>query len=390
MKVFVLTQDLSGNGQVWMNVLWPHYNAIAESVPTEVIALPNNTGDIPWYRKVRRRLKRMTGRTPEATEQQLRSEGLSGSNSAKFDGRTIRTTIDTVRARLDPQGPNILIVWALRYSDVERAARLLSVWDGFDFKVLSVVDNLSLANVKDLIDGRFDLITSFCGDLAREFGEATKIPTLYFPPHTDVLNFAEPGPYRPIDFFVVGRRTPAIHTPLHLHYNRPGSNRLSVDFVSRTVSASYPRDVEFQYLMSAYGRSKMAFCFEASAVQRFKNRSPLTERWVHAWASGCTVIGTRAKGAGVEGATDWPDAMIDLPAEPEAAREMTDSLLDDEAGLAERRLRNVEEAMRRHDTRLRLAQILETLDIARPDSLNDRLAELVARADALARTRENG
>lgn len=390
MKVFILTQDLSASGQVWMNVFWPHYNAIAESVPTEIIAMPNSVGEATWRRRLRRLLRFPAALMADDSEQKLRADGFTSSGIAKFDARAARAVIQKVKSQLDPSGPNILLVWALRYSDVARISRLLPIWGAFDYKILSIVDNLNLAHVQNMIAGRFDLITSFCGDLAREFGNATKLPTLYFPPHTDVLNFAEPGAYRPIDFFVVGRRNPDIHAPLHQHYNRPGSNRLSIDYVSRTLNFSYPREVEFQLLMSAYGRSKMAFCFEAGAVHRFKNRSPLTERWVHAWASGCSVIGTRPTGAGVDTAADWPEATIDLPADPDAARDLTDSLLADTAGLAERRLRNVEQAMRQHDTRLRLAQILDTLDVARPESLNDGLARLNTKADELARLRETG
>ncbi len=392
MKVFIFTQDLSASGQVWMNVFWPHYNAIAQSAPTEVIAMPNSVGEARWRRTVRGLFKGLDARKlrNEALAKILQADGLVQDSNEKYSARTAQRSIETIRTKLDPKGPNILLVWALRYSDLARTERLMPIWNAFDYKVLSIVDNLDTKHVLDKIEGRFDLITSFCGDLAQEFADATAIQTLYFPPHTDVLNFAEPGSYRPIDFFVVGRRDPEIHTPLHLHYNRPGSERISIDYISRSVNFAPPREVEFQLLLSAYGRSKMAFCFEASAIDRFQNRSPLTERWVHSWAGGCSVIGQRPSGAGVAQAIDWPDATIDLPTDPEAAREMTDSLLADEAGMRRRRLRNVEEALRQHDTRHRLARILDELDVKRPEPLQDGLKRLTETADALARERETG
>jgi hypothetical protein len=291
--------------------------------------------------------------------------------------------VDQVLSELDPNGPNILLVWALRGRDIERAMMLDSVWDKFDHRVLAVVDNLQPKHARSHAEGRYDRITCFCGDLARDFEETTQIPTLYFPPHTDTLTFQNTAPYRPIDLFIVGRRDLDIYPAIHSHFNAPDQNRLSLDFVSRTRNTTYTSEEEFRLLATTYGKSKAAFCFDPSPLERFRSRSPLTERWVHAWTSGCTVIGTAPTGTGVAEASDWPEAMIDLPSDPEAAIAVVGDLLSNETDLAERRVRNVAEALRRHDTRHRIGHLLEDLGLPLPDTLKNGIETLKTQATAI-------
>lgn len=345
MKIFVLSAPLDGSGPVWMNIFWPHYAAIADSVPTALLTARDVSGLPP-----RKRLDWLKFWKP----------------SPLGDGRDLQAR---ALAEIDPDGPNILLVWALNRSDTERADLLAPVWDRFSHKVLSLVDNVEPEHVIDKVRGRYDLITSFCGDLAPAYEAATGTRTLFFPPHTDALRFHNTDAYRPIDLFVVGRRDKPVHRAAHQRFNVPGSGRLSVDHVSRSRNFSYTAEEDFRLLMAGYGRSKLAFCFEASAIDRFRGRSPLTERWPHAWAAGCTVIGSTPSGTGVAEATGWPEATIDISGDPETAIAEIEALLADEEGLAARRVRNVEEALRRHDTRHRLATLLDALDLPRPPGL---------------------
>ena len=349
-----------------MNLFWSHYNAIAQSVPTVVLTTPSQlvAPDQPKNTSFRDRLH-------HRSKERARGKRLA----------------QKVLENLDPNGPNILLVWALRKPDVLRSELLDPVWDRFSHKVLSIVDNLQPEHVSFQIQGRFDRITSFCGDLAQEFEQATAIPTLYFPPHSDTLNFHSTQNYRPIDLCVVGRRRSDLHVPIHQHFNAPGRNRISMDFVSRTRNFSSSSEEEFSQLISAYSRSKMTFCFDPGDVDRFKTRSPLTERWVHAWSSGSTVIGKAPTGHGTVKQMDWPEATIDLPEEPQDAIAVVEALLDDEAGMERRRYRNVEETMRRHDTRHRLRQLLTELDLPLPQGLTADLNKLENFSTELAKLR---
>jgi hypothetical protein len=279
--------------------------------------------------------------------------------------------------------PNILLVYALNSWDVTCAGLLDDVWDRFDSRILNIVDTIQPDHLPAGGFGRFDLILSFCADLADEFRRATQVPGLYFPPHCDVLSYHSLRETRPLDLILVGRRDKGRHEPLHHHFNAPQGDRVFLDFVTRTQSTPLPED-EFGLLMATYSRAKAAFCYEPSSVERFKRRSPLTGRWIHAWASGCTVLGMAPTSPDAAEQMNWPEATIDLPDDPTAAIEKVEAVLSDTAALTRRRRSNVVEALRRHDTRLRLKTLLQTLDLPAPDTLSEELRRLERTASALA------
>lgn len=352
MKIFILSDDMSGNGPVWMNIFWPHYTAFCDCADTVLLSTPYRAPEGPG--RVRRRWNAWAER---------RAHG--------------RRLCGEVTAQLDGKGPGILLVWALNVRDIQRAEMLAPVWDSFDLRVLWVLDTIDPRHVdRDLIR-KFDLVASICGDIGREFGETADVPTLYMPPHTDVLRFGTTSDYRPIDLLAVGRRIREIYDPVHLHFNAPGTNRVSVDFQTRTGNFSASTQEECQLLMAGYSRARIAFCFEPSTSHaRFRGHSPLTERWPHAWSSGCTVVGSRPKGLGTAEQMDWPDSTIDLPGDPEDAIRLLDELLADTGGLARRRMRNVAECARRHDTRHRLKSLLEHAGLPLPEGLRHGLKRL--------------
>ena len=351
MKLFILSDELAGNGPVWMNIFWPHYTAYADSVPTVLMSTP------------------------------YRAPGAGRVGSHWLDWQETRAhgerLCDMVRAERDPAGPNILVVWAINHRDIMRARLLAPVWDLFDVTVLWILDTIHPAHTKLDFIKRFDTIASICGDIGKDFETATGLPVIYMPPHTDVLRHAATGDYRPLDLLVIGRRYTALYKPIHFHFNTPEQKRFSLDMVTRTRNFAGSAEDECQLLMGAYARTKISFCFEPSnAHPRFKGYSPMTERWPHSWASGCTVVGKQPTGRGAADQMDWPEATIELPEAPEDAIEMVEALLNDTDGLHKRRLRNVAEAARRHDTRRRFNTLLQELDLPIPERLTDGLQRL--------------
>ena len=360
MKLFILSDELSGNGPVWMNIFWPHYTAYSDSVPTTLMSTP------------RRQPKegRLRMRWDDWHERRNHGDRLC----------------DLVRRERDPGGPNVLLVWALNMRDIKRVRLLEPVWDMFDVKVLWVLDTVHPDDTRLELIRRFDLIASICGDIGQDFEAATGIPAIYMPPHTDVLRYGSVDDYRPLDLLVVGRRESEIYSPVHFHFNEHKRRRLSIDLVTRTGNFSGTAEQECQLLMGAYSRTKISFCFEPSGSHpRFRGYSPLTERWPHSWASGCTVVGTRPTGLGVAEQMDWPEATIEIPRSPDDAIAVIDALLDDTAALRRRRLRNVAEAARRHDSRHRLHTLLGKLDLPVPEELAVGLTRLETMANELFR-----
>ena len=250
-----------------------------------------------------------------------------------------------------------------------------SFWSAFDKTVLMVEDMFAPEVFPRDVCERFDLITVFCGDLAEEYDRAFDTKIMHFPSHLDVLRYHAQSEYRPLDMVLVGRRDNSVHGPLFRHYNRAESERLFIDFVTRT-QLDQTLGEEFGLLMNTYGRSKIAFAYEPSKIPRFGGRSPMTGRMVHAWAAGCTVMGARPTGKGVAEATDWPESVIDIPGDPQGAVRLVDSVLADTEGLARRRRRNLLEAAERHDTRLRFRQVFEELSLPLPKELVSGLEDL--------------
>ena len=359
MKLFLLTDDLSDGGPVWINVLLPTVRVLSECFEITHLQAPSpepTRGPAPLARLHRWRRMREAGRRWAAE----------------------------IGGALDPDGPNLLLVWAADAGLVFWSRALEPIWGRFSHRVLHVVDTMQPDHVPARDLARFDQVTCFCRDLAEAYAPRLARPPLFVPEHVDTLAFHCLRASRPLDLLLVGRRDHRHHRPLYTLFNAAERDRVFVDLVTRGQTPM-TREEEIRLLMAAHAKAAGVFCYEAGAVPRFQGRSPLLSRWIHAWISGCTVFGTRPRGGGTAELMDWPEATIELPPEPREAVEAVESALSDEAGMARRRHRNVLEAVRRHDTRYRLAQILRHLDLPLPPPLEtglDRLEALAARVSA--------
>jgi hypothetical protein len=348
-KIFILSDNMSDGGPPWINVLWPMLKVFEECLDVTHIQVPQASK--PHGSRILAPLKKR-----EATRH-LRQQWTA-----------------QVREKIDPAGPNILMVWG---AGIHWAHLLEPVWDLFSHRVLHILDTLQPDHVPRPLLNSFDLVSCFCSDLAESFGKQAKVATLFFPAHLDTLNFHNRGAYRPIDLLVVGRRVNQFHEPLYTHFNTPQCERVFIDFVTRSQTPM-TREAEFRLLMSAHGKSSAAFCYEPGGVPRYRGCSPLLERWIHAWSSGCTVFGTRPRGGGTAELQDWPESTIELPDNPQESIDMVEALLSDREGMTRRRNRNVLEAVRRHDTRRRIALLLSALALPEPDKLKRGLERLSA------------
>lgn len=357
MRAFLVIDDLIDPGPVFLGTVWPFAAVMKDMLSAEHLYIPH---------------QRQKGRS------RVFREVLNYTEAALL----WRSWRRTVRARLDPDGPNILFVCAFSRRSVNLSRALYPIWHLFDKRVLMIEENIEPGSLPPGTIKRFDLVSVYCRDLGERYRAKFDIEPVFLPPHTDVLRFHSTADYRPIDMAVVGRRQNKLHGPLFRHYSAPDSRRLFVDFITRTP-LKQSLEEEFGLLCSTYGRSKIAFCYEPRDVPRFRGRSPLLVRWVHAWAAGCTVAGSRPKGTGAAEEMDWPDSMFDLPEDPSDAVDLMENLLDDDAGLVKRRWRNVAEALGRHDSRLRLKLILDELGLPIPNSLARGLADLSSLRDRI-------
>lgn len=350
LKSFIVVDDLISSGPVFLTTVWPFAALMKETVGAENIYIP---------------AKRKQGLPLIPRKFRIYRDAATVSKPWR----------QKILAQIDPNGPNVLFVLAFSVRSIELARALHPVWDVFDRRVLMIEENIEPGSLTPSMLGGYDLVTVFCKDLARLYHDRLDIAARYLAPHTDTLRYHSLSDYRPIDMLLVGRRRNDRHDPLFRHYSTPQSRRLFLDFMTPT-QANQSREDAFALLCNTYARSKIAFCYEASDVPRFRRRSPLLSRWVHAWAAGCSVVGSRPTGDGAAEGMDWPESMFDLPADPGAAIDLLEGLLADDAGLDRRRRRNVAEAIGRHDSRLRLKFILDELRLPYPAALADGLAKL--------------
>lgn len=347
MKWFHLSIDASRPGLIWSGLTWSLQSARSRCVDLLPLVHP--------------------GRRDESIGHRLRG----------WRARRLASKIacDAVRASLSPGGPNVLEVEVVGCSDLALTSLLDPVWDCFSHRIATVIDTVEPNNFRPSFLQRFDRVYSPCGELAAQYAAHSGVRCSQLQHCSPVLDFYSCGAFRPIDMIVVGRRRWSFHTPIHKYYNSPGSNRLFLDFVTRTQKALLP-EAEWRLLMSTYAKSKIAFCFEPSDIPRFKNRSALTARWLQAWAAGCTVVGTRPTGPGVAELIDWPESTIEIPANPAEWIPFLEEILNDAEGLERRRNRNVVEALRRCDTRIRFADLLADLGLSPTEAHRRELARL--------------
>ena len=360
MKIHFLSRSLHDDGHVSRNNSAGHLQAFASVGEVSELPIPSRVVDkLTGFGAKIRALRKM----PEM-------------------GRTLNARIE---AETSSPGPHILLHTVLSPWDLRASKGLDPVWDRFDHRIANVIDNVDLdARVSESLN-RYDFVTCFCDDLRMEIERRFEVPTLHWPAHTDVLGHASVETRRPIDLLEVGRRDRARYERIESFCRSSTDRPFILDFTTRpNPNFSAPAAIEFERLMNTYARAKVAFCETPATNVRFKGRAPLTGRWVHAWTAGCTVIGTRPGGSGVEALTDWPESMLVLPEKPEDQIPFILDVLADEDGLRRRRHRNAAEALRRHDTRHRLAALLDRLNLPRPDRLKSMLDSIESKAESIA------
>jgi len=96
------------------------------------------------------------------------------------------------------------------------------------------------------------------------------------------------------------------------------------------------------------------------------------------------IVGTKPIGPEANREFDWPDAVIGFPEPNDDPVGFLTPLLEDKQRLAAAGRRNYLEALRRHDWRYRVRDMLVTLKQPIPPGLAGELAALPSRADAVA------
>lgn len=200
----------------------------------------------------------------------------------------------------------------------------------------------------------------------------------------DALTHGSSKPSRPIDVVSYGRIPQHYHRVFANKFDQPGSGRFYHRFTPRNVQnfpkAPYEqrRDKEDRMLLfKTLRRSKVAIAFDSlySDMRQFPYPF-VTLRWFECGASGCVIVGKRPKTPIADKLLNWEDATIELPDDPQEAVELLEELLQDTKRLHTISQRNYIQNLAQHDWRIRIKSMLEQLEIALPEPLNDQLLQM--------------
>lgn len=266
------------------------------------------------------------------------------------------------------KGPNILLVIGLTPEFLYALPTLEPILKQFDLRIAYFLDGFDPRWLDPALVARLDHLFVISKELTAEVEQLHQISTTFLPIAVDTTKF-NPNSLRLIDVLSYGRNNTALHQRLQKHFIQMPSERLY--FHSTFAYGDVESLPAHTALMSKLlCRSKISLCFEASNIERFRGQSPLLYRWFEAWAAGCTIVGRQPFGEGVAELMDWENSTIDLPVTPSDWVPFLEMLLDDEATLALNARRNHQESILRHDWRYRIKNMLASVDLPIPETLN--------------------
>jgi hypothetical protein len=182
---------------------------------------------------------------------------------------------------------------------------------------------------------------------------------------------------RPIALNAFGRQKTDILNAICDRLNRPGGAELVyyTNFVKpgEAVDIGRYRDMFWHLLRKSRFSAAFDHFFANEGGARLSYVGP---RWFEALAAGTVVIGRAPATADRDRLLDWPDAAIDLSADPASATEEFLALLADDARIRAASRENLVQMSRRHDWGHRLADILEIEGLGQPEPLRRHLEKL--------------
>jgi hypothetical protein len=204
----------------------------------------------------------------------------------------------------------------------------------------------------------------------------------------DVFQQGAGGGDRPLDLTAYGRQPEALTRLLSERYNRPRSPRIFTHSTWRHPEIrEWRQDRALFWQLLRRTRVSLGFCASLTHPDRVGGVGPVTARWYEGIAAGCVLAGRRPAGPEAREELDWEDSVVELPMEPTAFLTAVEELLSDRARCEAASWRNYLHALRRHDWRYRVRQMLTHLGLAIPSKLIDEIEELGRRAAAVEGSR---
>jgi Glycosyl transferases group 1 len=282
-------------------------------------------------------------------------------------------------AKLDPiqNEGELLLVVAHTPGDLRMLSSMKNARKRFRYIAGYVIDSYFTEDFGPSVK-EFDHIFSTTEEGADEVRKRFMVSSSVLRQGFDCLHWACADANRGIDLLGFGRQPPSYHMAFQRAFHTHHSPLLYLHSPIGTLAGEAVWR-ERPMLLKLLQRSKLSLAFHL-LVEPISNRprSPgfVTSRWFESLASGCIVVGRRPPGAMADELFGWPDALIELPDQPDEAVAMIQSLASDDRFVDKTRRRNVVEMCERHDWRYRIRNIYEHFQLQLPDLLVEELALL--------------
>ncbi len=224
-------------------------------------------------------------------------------------------------------------------------------------------------STRSLISNTFDLLCLPFRQPLAELRSQFDADILHVPLGVDTTLSDGTRQDRPVTVLAYGRQPRPLLDRLSHEFNVKGSPHLLYHTAHMSIGGIKDYHAHRRMFWSMSERSIFSFAFSGIEVDP-KQRFPFSlvgQRWFEAIAAGCVIAGCRPTGDEADEILDWPDATLELDAEPEAALAQLREWLGDRDRLREIGLRNAAKARDRHDWTHRL------------DLMEPKICEILAR-----------
>lgn len=218
---------------------------------------------------------------------------------------------------------------------------------------------------------------------AGPLAEVIDRPCSFLSPGVDALRFCPypDPPTRSVDFYALGRRSPATHQSLLDYAKRQPDFMYFYDSARWTnFIEGHAEHRELSANLIKRSRYFMADRAKANQPDTSKTSQVFGPRFFEGAAGGAILIGEPPRCDTFDAYFDWPDAAIPLDHGSTQIGELIDELDADPRRVHRARQANMTNMLRRHDWSERWSTVLETLDLDPRAAATERKAALEQRA----------
>ncbi len=230
---------------------------------------------------------------------------------------------------------------------------------------------------------QFDLICCAFAETCDELQRRTGKPVIHLPGAADMVRFVPESltADRPVDVYYMGRRRPELHDRLLQRIKERAGFYLYDSATKPPITAQHAVHRDLLANLVQHAKLFMVDIAKIGHADQVKGNIAWGPRHVEGIAGGAAQVGYAPETDDYVQYFDWPESVVRLPEDPDAAIEMIVALLDDSAELDRMRRVNLAGALRKHDWLHRWAQILSHLQLPETQAMinrRQRLAEIEA------------